>query len=91
MENIKPAPDDQEPDESGRPQETLPDGPVSSPEYTEDGNTAYLAYILREAELIRERADGISRKLSVVTSLLAVGILVLIIYWLDITGTLDFL
>ncbi len=58
------------------------------PDYLQDKNTAYLAYILRETELIRARMDGMNRKVSVIVGLLAVAILVMIITWLDITGAL---
>ena len=54
----------------------------------EDEILAYLAYILKEAELTRARLGRMHRDILVTNLLLAVGIFVLIIVWLDITGVL---
>jgi len=70
----------------GAPQAVEP----SEPDYMKDKNIAYLAYILRETELLRNRVEKTSRQLSVLIALMTVGIIVFIVYWLDITGTLSF-
>jgi len=68
-----------------RPPETLPE---NVPDYMDDEAKAYLAYILKEAELIRIKTEMIRRNTTVIITLLAVAIIVLVIIWLDITGVL---
>lgn len=69
------------------PQQTQP---VSEPDWNQHPNTAYLAYILKEVELIRARTDRTNRNTMIIVALLAIGIMVLIIVWLDLTGALPF-
>jgi hypothetical protein len=68
-----------------------PEPPVenSGPEYTQDQTLAYLAYLLKEAELTRARLDVIRRNTSVMIGLLAIAVIVVIIVWLDITGAIS--
>ena len=58
------------------------------PDYMDNEATAYLAYPLKEAELIRVKTEMIRRNTSIIIALLAVAVIVLIIVWLDITGVL---
>ncbi len=60
-------------------------------EYDADESTAYLAYLLREAEITSRRLESISRQVRIMIALLALNIIVLIIYWLDITGAINFI
>ncbi len=76
----------QDSDAPSRPPETLPE--KATPDYAEDESIAYLAYILKETELIRARTEAIRRNTSVIIALLALAIIVLIIIWLDITGAI---
>jgi hypothetical protein len=57
-------------------------------EYMQDHALAYLAYILKETEMIRVRTEMIRRSMTVMIALLAVAVIVLIIVWLDITGAI---
>jgi hypothetical protein len=61
----------------------------SGPEYTQDQTLSYLAYLLKEAELTRARLDRIQRNTSVMIGLLAIAVIVVIIVWLDITGSIS--
>ena len=84
MEAKEHPPADREADDS-RPPETLPE---KVPDYMDDEANAYLAYILKEAELIRIKTEMIRRNTTVIIALLAVAIIVLVIVWLDITGVI---
>jgi len=72
---------------ASEPQQTQPGG---EPDWNQHPNTAYLAYILKEVELIRTRTDRTNRNTMIIVALLAIGIVVLIIAWLDLTGALPF-
>ena len=72
---------------ASEPQQTQPGG---EPDWNQHPNTAYLAYILKEVELIRTRTDRTNRNTMIIVALLAIGIVVLIIAWLDRTGALPF-
>lgn len=69
------------------PQQTQPGG---EPDWSQYPNAAYLAYILKEVELIRARTDRTNRNTMIIVALLSIGIMVLIIAWLDLTGALPF-
>jgi len=86
LETSRPRARDQGQDIPG-PQETQPGG---EPDWTQHPNAAYLAYILKEVELIRARTDRINRNMMVIVALLAIGIIVLIIVWLDLIGAMPF-
>ena len=49
---------------------------------------AYLAYILKEAEMTRARVDVIRRNTSIMIALMAITVIVMIIIWLDISGSI---
>jgi hypothetical protein len=72
-------------EQEGRPPETLEE---KVPDYMDNEATAYLAYLLKEAEMIRVRTEMIRRNTSIIIALLAIGIIVLVIVWLDITGVI---
>jgi cobalamin biosynthesis Mg chelatase CobN len=54
-----------------------------APDYMEDKTNAYLAYILRETELVKARTEKTSKNTSIIIGLLALQIVVLIMIWLD--------
>jgi hypothetical protein len=72
-------------EQEGRPPETVEE---KVPDYMDNEATAYLAYLLKEAEMIRLRTEMIRRNTTVIIALLAVAIIVLVIIWLDITGVI---
>jgi hypothetical protein len=72
-------------EQEDRPPETLEE---KVPDYMDNEATAYLAYLLKEAEMIRLRTEMIRRNTSIIIALLAVAIIVLVIIWLDITGVI---
>ena len=85
--------------ESFRPPETLQETRSTEttrqkgevPDYMGEQALAYLAYILKEAELIRARTEMIRRNTTLIIVLLALAVIVLIIVWLDITGAIRFI
>ena len=72
-------------EQEDRPPETLEE---KVPDYMDNEATAYLAYLLKEAEMIRMRTEMIRRNTTIIIALLAVAIIVLLIVWLDITGVI---
>jgi len=86
LETERPEPNDQGP-ETPRPEPAQPGG---EPDWAQHPDAAYLAYILKEVELIGVRTDRVARNTMIITALLAVGIIVVIIVWLDLIGALPF-
>ena len=88
MGNEETAERDDRPEEY-RPSETQADDAEGG--YSEDDTNAYLAYMLRELEVTSKAVRRANRDISILIGLVALNIIVLIIYWLDITGTINFI
>lgn len=87
MGNEETAERDDRPEEYS-PSETLADDAEGG--YSDETN-AYLAYMLRELEVTSKAVRRANRDISILIGLVALNIIVLIIYWLDITGTINFI